>query len=757
MVVVRVLHLITTLDRGGAENQLLALCRMLAARGTVSASVAYVKGEGELAGEFLAAGVPVARAPLAAPWTADRVLRAARPDLVHAHLFKAELVGNRLARRAGLPLVVTKHNEDPYLLRSPWRGLGRRIAARAARVVAISPAVERFAKEALGLPADRLRRIPYGLAPRPAAVGSGAAFRAAFGIPAGAPLAVAPARLTRQKGLDLLVEAARSVRARVPGARVVLLGRGEEETALRDLVRARGLEGTVIFAGFLPDPAPALVAADVVVLPSRWEGFGLAALEAMAAGRPVVAAAAGGLPGVLGDAGTLFPPGDGKALAEALVAALSPEAVAAARSGASGERGRRRAREEFSLDRAADAHESLYAEVLGRDRSRSGAAPATARRPARILLVARAGTGGAGRHVRMLLERLDPARFQATAAVSPLEDPAFPAALEALGARVERIPMERDPSPVRDLAAFRAVRALVRGGGFDLVHAHASKAGAFARLAAARDDVPVVYTPHGWYFEYAPSAAARAIWLRAERRLAARGGIVHCVSEAEAEATLREGIAPAGRIRTIPNAVPAPPPPDPARLEALRRETGVAPGETVFLMAARLAPPKDPLAFLAAAGRAGTRARFLLAGSGPLLEECRAAAGPRALVLGERGDVQDLLALADVAVLATRYDACPYFALEAAAAGRPLVAPAAAVPRALHPALAPFDPAEPASLDRALAGLIGPEAAPRRADLAAAARRAREEQFAPERWIARMEAMYDEVIAGTSPSAPSQP
>lgn len=747
----RVLHIVTTLDRGGAEGQLLALCRRMAERGDVEPTVAFLKGHGELAAEFLAAGIPVARAGQASPLGAGRILREARPDVVHTHLFKADLLGAWLAPRAGVPLVSTKHNEDPYLREGPWRWLGRRAALRAARVVAISHAVEGFLRRTLDLPPDRLRVIHYGIAPRRSPPGGGPAFRAAFGIPAEAPLAVAPARLTRQKGLDLLVEAARSVKARVPGARFALVGRGEEERTLRDLVRARGLDGTVVFAGFLPDPAPALAAADVVVIPSRWEGFCLAALEAMAAGRPVVAAAAGGLPEVLGDAGTLVPVEDAKALAEALVRALGPEAVEAARSGAAGEAGRRRAREEFSLDTAAAAHEALYREVLG-GAGRGGraspgpGAPAvvSSRRPMRLLLVARAGTGGAGRHLRMLLERLDRARFAATVAVSPLEDPAFPAALEALGARALPIPMERDPSPVRDLASFRAVRALVRSGEFDLVHAHASKPGAFARLAAARDGIPVVYTPHGWYFEYAPGAAARAIYLRAERRLAARGGLIHCVSEEEGEAAVREGIAPADRVRVIPNAVPAPPPVPPERIESLRRDLGLASGETVVLMAARLAPPKDPLAFLAAADRVAGEAgaRFLLAGSGPLLEECRAAAGQGSLVLGERGDVADLLALCDVAVLATRYDACPYFALEAAAAGRPVAAPVAALPRGLAPGLEPYDPADPDSLPRVLAALLAPGAAARRAALGAAARDAWQAGFAPERWIAGMEGLY---------------
>ena len=178
----RVLHLITTLDRGGAENQLAALCRRLAERGPVRPAVAYLKGDGELAADLLAAGVPVARVGQATPWRAARLLGDWRPDLVHTHLFKADLLGAALAPRAGIPLLSTKHNEDPYLRERPWRALGRAAALRAARVVAISEAVERWVREALDLPPERMRGIRYGIEPRASGEGGGAAFRAALGV-----------------------------------------------------------------------------------------------------------------------------------------------------------------------------------------------------------------------------------------------------------------------------------------------------------------------------------------------------------------------------------------------------------------------------------------------------------------------------------------------------------------------------------------------------------------------------------------------
>jgi len=267
---VRVLHLLTTLDRGGAEHQVSALCRALRRRGRVEPAVAYLKGDGELAPDLLAAGVPVARLGQAAPLRTLALLRAHRPEVLHTHLFKADLQGALLARRAGVPaLVSTKHNEDPHLRDEPWRTLGRAAAGRAAAVVAISEAVARWVRGSLDLPDGRVRVVRYGLDPDRPAPGGGAAFRGALGVPAAAPLAVCVARLAPQKGLEVLVDAARRLRDALPAARVVVVGRGPDERALRDRVRGRGLQGRVLLAGFLPDPGPAYAAADCVVLPSR--------------------------------------------------------------------------------------------------------------------------------------------------------------------------------------------------------------------------------------------------------------------------------------------------------------------------------------------------------------------------------------------------------------------------------------------------------------------------------------------------------
>ena len=122
-------------------------------------------------------------------------------------------------------------------------------------------------------------------------------------------VAVVLGALERRKGQDVLLEAARAV----PTMHVVFCGDGSERASLERA--ARRLGGRVTFAGFRQDVAACLAAADVVVLPSRHEGLGVAALEAMAAERPVVASRVGGLAEVVveGETGVLVPPDDGRA------------------------------------------------------------------------------------------------------------------------------------------------------------------------------------------------------------------------------------------------------------------------------------------------------------------------------------------------------------------------------------------------------------------------------------------------------------
>ncbi|MCS6776931.1 MAG: glycosyltransferase family 4 protein [Chloroherpetonaceae bacterium] len=297
-----------------------------------------------------------------ADWRALRectqILARHRYHLLHAHGLRAGLIGAMAARQAGIPTVCTAHNliAPPSLLERLFFWLTVR---QVHCWIAVSQAV-RDQLVAIGAPHDAIRVIPNGVdlarcVPRY----PGSAVRTQYGVPQEAPLIVALGRLSREKGFDVLIEAMRGVWAQIPEAHLVLAGSGPEEMTLRRLTQGNH---RIVMPGFVESSCDLLAAADVVAVPSRLEGQGLTALEAMAARKPVVATQVGGLTETVleGVTGRLVPPENPTALASALLELLADPA----RRATMGEAGRRRVEREFPATRMVAQVETVYRDVL---------------------------------------------------------------------------------------------------------------------------------------------------------------------------------------------------------------------------------------------------------------------------------------------------------------------------------------------------------------------------------------------------------
>ena len=241
-------------------------------------------------------------------------------------------------------------------LRAPiLAGLGRLTARLADRVVAPSRATAMELAEDYG--ARDVAVIPNGIAPLAGA-------RRAVREAAEGPVVLYAGRLRTRKGVAVLLEAFARLRVEHPGAALVLVGDGEQRPALEAQARRLGIEDAVRFAGARPRDAMAAeyAAADVFCLPSLYEGFPLAILEAMSAGLPVVATAVAGIPEAVvdGATGLLVPPEDAEALARALTA-LAADPEGARRMG---EAGRRRVAAELTIPRIAAAYLELWSILL---------------------------------------------------------------------------------------------------------------------------------------------------------------------------------------------------------------------------------------------------------------------------------------------------------------------------------------------------------------------------------------------------------
>ncbi|MBV8719929.1 MAG: glycosyltransferase [Chloroflexi bacterium] len=369
---IRVLQVITSLERGGAENHLLALLTH-ADRDGFEFEAAVLRGEGELVSTFRDAGIPVhllkARNRLD-PLALSRLvalLRRGKYDIVHSHLFRADIFAGLAVAQMGehAPLLVsTRHNDDRFFL-NPFVGIAHyMVSARQDLIIAISDHIARFTVSRGVRDPARVRRVYHGIEPTVTAAleRDGQRIRADLGIDPSEFVVGNVGRLALQKGQRHLIGAMPLLLERVPRAHAVIAGSGDLEDYLRDLALEVGVADRVHVLGPRRDVPALMHAMDVFAMPSIWEGFGLVLLEAMAAGRPIVASRVATIPEVVldGETGVLVPAGDPVALADALAGL----AMDSARARAYGDAGRERLRTQFSIEKMVGDTELLYRELL---------------------------------------------------------------------------------------------------------------------------------------------------------------------------------------------------------------------------------------------------------------------------------------------------------------------------------------------------------------------------------------------------------
>lgn len=362
----RVLQLIDYMVVGGAQLYVDNLTRWLTDRGarvTICCLDAGLFALGERMRrdgyEVLSAG---ARGRFSLPALARlvRLIRARRFDVVHTHLFRSDLHGLAAAELTGAPaLVSTEHSSGSRRKRSWAFGrLFRLTATRFDRIVAVSGEVADHLRAWSGVGNGKVTMIPNGIEIH--------GYRA---IPAGPARAHARVvcfigRFEPRKGVPTLIEAAAALAHRRPDIRFRLVGDGPGRAEAEKQATQVALNSQIEFAGSRSDIAKVLAECDVFALPSYSEGLSISLLEAMAAGRPIVATAVGGAPEAIEDgrSGLLVPPYDAAALAFAIERLLDQPGLARTL----GENARRAVEERFTIDANAERVWAVYHEVLAR-------------------------------------------------------------------------------------------------------------------------------------------------------------------------------------------------------------------------------------------------------------------------------------------------------------------------------------------------------------------------------------------------------
>jgi glycosyltransferase involved in cell wall biosynthesis len=326
---VKILHLITTIERGGAEKQLLLLAQLQIKHRNI-VYVAPLKGHPSLQSEFTSSGARVYTSLLGNSFLLQTLklrilIKRHKFDIVHAHLPRAELIGAVSSCFMKSKFVITKHNSEqfwPSKNRIVSNMLGKFVFRIASRIIVISEAVlEELVrlKEIVDIP--KIKLIPYGFQ------GTSTIYRSKNFKQSSPILRICTvSRLVPQKNLEVLLQACKILTSLGVSISVRIIGEGVLGSQLKSLANSLGLKEIVDWpGGGYIDPFESILDYDVFVLPSVYEGFGLVLLEALERELTVVASGTSAIPEVLGsDYPLLFNPNDPVALTQRILESANP-------------------------------------------------------------------------------------------------------------------------------------------------------------------------------------------------------------------------------------------------------------------------------------------------------------------------------------------------------------------------------------------------------------------------------------------------
>jgi glycosyltransferase involved in cell wall biosynthesis len=296
-----------------------------------------------------------------------RFLRRERYLVVHTHTSKAGFVGRLAAWLAGVPVILHTahgfafHEQTPRLTRFFYSTLEQLAARWCDRIVAVTDFHRRWAVE-LGICGDdKIIAIPNGIAVRRANLSS-TELRRAWNVQPGEMILLTAGRLAPEKGLEYLIEAAVILRSTGLHFLVVLAGEGPLRSQLEARAANRRVADRVLFLGYREDIAELVAVCDVVVLPSLREGLSIALLEAMAAGKPIVATRIGGNLAVTahGEAALLVPPRDPQALSDAMLRCWREPAL----RDSLGVKARQLFENRYTEDRMLNSYRAVYRDLV---------------------------------------------------------------------------------------------------------------------------------------------------------------------------------------------------------------------------------------------------------------------------------------------------------------------------------------------------------------------------------------------------------
>jgi glycosyltransferase involved in cell wall biosynthesis len=680
------MYVVPDLGVGGAERHVTTLLPALDPE-RFAPSAVCIGRQGALFGSLVADDVPAhalgrtKRQFLVALADLVRQMRRIRPDVVITRGYNAEMLGRIAAVLSRVPhSVVWVHNCGDLEPRGRLRRLADRLLDPVTSAYyAVAQGQVSYLTDDLGYPEAKIRVIPNGTDPEALpfdpATGRDPAVTDALGLHQGDAVVGVLAALRPEKDHPTLLRAARMVIDEFPRARFLVVGDGPERAGLERLAADLDIADRVIFTGSRSDVGDLLAAMDVFTLTSfTIECAPMALLEAMAAGRPAVCTAVGGVPDMIeeGVTGHLVPPRDPRALADAYLSLLrDPE-----RAKKMGLAARERLETEFSLDGSIRAAERAIEETAGR----------RTRLPLRLTVVLDLlSVGGAEILLLHLLRTLDPA-VVLPRVVCLREEGALASEFRAAGIPVEVLPAGRPSGRPAQAGRLAGLVRHFRRHRTDavLVTHHHRAALTLGRIAARLARVPAnLVAAHDMDLT---SVGKRCLPRHDVETLFLSSALVLLAPSQGRYLHREEGV---GRFRwrrvpevVIPNGIPLPAEPSAADRTRARATLGLDPGDFVVGIVARLSAQKAHQVLFDAIARlapAHPRLRLVVVGEGDRAAELRALAAElgiadRVLFTGVRRDVGALLPGFDVSALSSVHEGAPITVIESMAAGVPVVA-----------------------------------------------------------------------------------
>lgn len=641
-----VVHIIDSLNAGGAERLVLELAKRQTAQGFVVQVLALLRG-GPLEDEYRRAGVRFTILGYAWPYGLDTLwktyafLRDEKPQIAHTHLFAADVWGRTAAWLARVPAIVsTEHNsnQDFGWIRRSCKKLTNRFAAR---LIAISQIVKKEMEKREGADPKKIETIPNGIDMSRVIERPARHFR-------DVPRLLTVSRLTKQKDLATLFKAL----ALVKGQWILqVAGTGEEESELKNLARRLGLESRVEFLGYREDVPVLLAQSDIFCLPSRWEGQGLAVLEAAAAGVPMIVSDLPVLHETMDkDETTFVTSGDVPAWAHAIETMLTEQEGFVARA----QSAKARIREKYPIEKMVSAYARIYRGLIP---SKTDDV-----KPLVYQVVTSFYPAGAERLVFEIAKRLPEHGYRTKVAAinggGLMEE-------EFKKAGVEYKVWEKK-GPINSAAFFRLYREFREAKPL-IVHTNLFGADVWGRLAAYFARVPlIITTEHNAYLDH--GAIKRCV----KRCLVQISDGCVAVSDMVREYMIDKERLPADKITVIKNAVD---------MQNLGRRAASGLHESARLInIGRLTKQKDHETLLRALKDITRPWHLQIVGTGELQVELEALAvelgiSEKVDFLGHRHDIGQLLTDSDLFVSTSRWEGLALTVIEAAATGVPMVLP----------------------------------------------------------------------------------